>query len=223
MLERGGTLGPDDLAAYEPRAPRARAAPPIGAGTCSPTRRPPPGALLIAFALSLLDRAGLGGPGEPSSRRWRRRRLRAPRPSSTASTRTGTHGAFLVRALGSRPPPAGPRRRRPPDPPAEAPGDRLGSTTHITAVDARGALRGGHLLERDRLRRDRSRDRRPRQQHAGRGGPEPAGLPRQPARAAGAVDDVPDRRAPGRRAGGRARQRGLEPHPVGRPADDHPR
>ena len=136
VLERGGTLGPDDLAAY-----RAGLREPVQAayrGRDVLTNPPPsPGGLLIAFALSLLDRAGDRGRG-------RRRRghgggpgLREPRRSSTGCTRTGTRdgssrssvdtAAERVRG-GWRP-----RDRR------RSPGDRLGSTTHITAVDARGA------------------------------------------------------------------------------------
>ena len=62
-------------------------------------------------------------------------------------------------------------------------------------------------------------DRRDPQQHAGRGGPQPARLPPDRARAAGAVDDGADRGPARRRDRARARQRRLQPDPLGDPAD----
>ena len=61
------------------------------------------------------------------------------------------------------------------------------------------------------------------QQHARRAGPQPARLPPPSAGPTNAEHDVADGRAPGGRAGARARQRGLEPDPLGDPPDDHPR
>jgi hypothetical protein len=58
------------------------------------------------------------------------------------------------------------------------------------------------------------------QQHAGRGGPQPTRLPRDPSRPAGAVDDGADRGAARRRDRAWPRQRRIEPDPLGDPAND---
>ena len=101
--------------------------------------------------------------------------------------------------------------------------NRLGSTTHVSVLDARR-----RRVQRDVHERRGRGDRRaghghPPQQHAGRGGPQPARLPHVPARAADAEHDGADRRAARRRARAGARQRRLEPHPLGDPADDRRR
>ena len=41
VVERGGTLGADDLAAYEPSSREPGAGRATAGATCSPTRRPP--------------------------------------------------------------------------------------------------------------------------------------------------------------------------------------
>ena len=77
----GGTLGREDLAAYEPiaREPVARAL----RGREVLTNPPPSsGGILIAYALELLERARRRPASRSSSRRWRRRRRRAPRSSA---------------------------------------------------------------------------------------------------------------------------------------------
>jgi len=136
VLERGGTLGKDDLAAYEPRVRE-----PVRAGYRGREvlTNPPPssGGILIAFALSLLERAGSDDIATV---------VAAMEEAQVARTEAFFHGlyeedyvtGFLSRA---RIDAAVERIRggtRPPEPASGAPGDRLGSTTHITAVDADG-------------------------------------------------------------------------------------
>ena len=96
----------------------------------------------------------------------------------------------------------------------------LGSTTHLAVHRCRRQLRLGHLLERDGLGSRGARHGRARQQHARRGGPEPAGLPPDPSGPPGQLDDVPDAGAARRRGRARAGQRRLQSDPLGDPADD---
>ena len=63
--------------------------------------------------------------------------------------------------------------------------DLLGSTTHISVLDGDGHVRQRHLLQRLRLRGAGAGHRRDPQQHARRGGPQPARLPPHRARAGG--------------------------------------
>jgi gamma-glutamyltranspeptidase / glutathione hydrolase len=110
VLERGGTLARSDLAAYEPIVRE-----PVAAGFAG--RRvltnPPPssGGILIAYALELLERAEDGGLVSV---------VEAMRAAQEARTEEFLEGlsdeGFAGRFLA----------------------DRLGSTTHITAVDAEG-------------------------------------------------------------------------------------
>jgi gamma-glutamyltranspeptidase/glutathione hydrolase len=136
VVERGGILGADDLAAYEPevRGPvRARYS-----GRDVLTNPPPSsGGVLIAFALALLD---LAGSSELACM------VAAMEEAQVARTEAFFHGlyedGFAARFLSSGHLEEAAARvrdgRRPPRPGPEAPGDRLGSTTHITAVDAEG-------------------------------------------------------------------------------------
>ncbi len=136
VLERGGTLGPDDLAAYRPRSRE-----PVRAGYRGRDvlTNPPPssGGLLIAFALSLLDRADSAGVATV---------VAAMEEAQVARTEAFFHGLYedgYAHEFLSEPRiEAAAQRirlsRRPPDPSGEPPGDRLGSTTHITAVDSEG-------------------------------------------------------------------------------------
>ncbi len=134
VLDRGGTLGPDDLAGYEPRARKPVAARYRGRQVLT---NPPPssGGVLIAFALSLLDRAESADVATV---------VAAMEEAQVARTEEFFHGLYAEgyadRFLsGERIESAAGRVRtgtRPPDPPTERPG--LGSTTHITAVDAEG-------------------------------------------------------------------------------------
>jgi gamma-glutamyltranspeptidase/glutathione hydrolase len=136
VLERGGTLGADDLATY---APQVRE--PVGArysGRHVLTNPPPSsGGVLIAFALGLLDRVGSSNLASV---------VAAMEEAQVARTEAFFHGlyedGFATEFLATeRLEEAATRVRagtRPPDPGQGGRGDRLGSTTHITAVDADG-------------------------------------------------------------------------------------
>lgn len=135
VLERGGALGPDDLAAYEPHL---REPIPVRFGGRRVLTNPPPssGGILIAFVLGVLERAGDTGL-EALVRAMDEAQAARTEDFAAGLGRDGFTTEFLaddrlaeaaarVRA-GERPPPSGPQ-----------PGDRLGSTTHITALDADG-------------------------------------------------------------------------------------
>jgi gamma-glutamyltranspeptidase/glutathione hydrolase len=136
VLERGGTLGPDDLAGYRPQGREPVRARYRGRDVLT---NPPPssGGILIAFALSLLDRAGTAGVASV---------VAAMEEAQVARTEAFFHGLYedgYAREFLSEPriQDAANRVRggeRPPDPPSEPPSHPLGSTTHITAVDAEG-------------------------------------------------------------------------------------
>jgi gamma-glutamyltranspeptidase/glutathione hydrolase len=136
VLERGGTLGPDDLAAYRPELREPVRAHYRGREVLT---NPPPssGGLLIAFALALLDRAGAAGVADV---------VAAMEEAQVARTEAFFNGLyedgyarrFLSEARLEKAAERVRAGQRPPDPPVEPPGDRLGSTTHITAVDAEG-------------------------------------------------------------------------------------
>ncbi|MGH2926246.1 MAG: gamma-glutamyltransferase family protein [Solirubrobacterales bacterium] len=136
VLDRGGTLGPDDLAAYRP-IPRE----PVRAGYRGRdvlTNAPPSsGGILIAFALAVLERAGSSDVASV---------VAAMEEAQAARTEDFFNGLYtddLADRLLSENRIEGAAGRvragiRPPDPVGESPGDLLGSTTHITAVDADG-------------------------------------------------------------------------------------
>jgi gamma-glutamyltranspeptidase/glutathione hydrolase len=135
VLDRGGTLGREDLASYEPisRYPaRGRFR-----GRDVLTNPPPSsGGILIAFGLDLLDRLGAAGAEQL---------VAVMQEAQTARTREFHAGLYedgwLERFLDpDRLDAAAERARRPPSFRGEAagPGDRLGSTTHITVVDGDG-------------------------------------------------------------------------------------
>ena len=136
VLERGGTLGADDLAAYEPRLRQPVRAPYRGRVVLT---NPPPssGGILIAFALSLLERAGSADLATI---------VAAMEEAQVARTDAFFHGLYeeryAARFLSPARIEAAAARvrsgRRPPQPAPSPPSDRLGSTTHITAVDAEG-------------------------------------------------------------------------------------
>ena len=144
---------------------------------------PPPnaGGVLLALALARLD-------GRPTARRrcarsstrWRPRRPSA-RPSSRPAWPTRRSSREFVASQ--------PRRRRRTSRSWTATAARRRVT--CTNGEGSGARRPGH--------------RHPRQQHHGRGGPQPARLPPRRAGHADAVDDGPDRRAARRRGRARAR------------------
>ncbi len=168
VLERGGTLTRADLAAYGtlPRDPvRVRYH-----GREVLTNPPPSaGGLLIAYALALLER----GEGKPDP---------AALVAAMETAQTERTDAFLDHL--------------------HEPGfadafmsSRLGSTTHVSALDADGWACSGHDHQRRGLRPRGARHRRPRQQHDGRAGPLARGLVHAPAGPPAAVDDGPDDRA----------------------------
>jgi gamma-glutamyltranspeptidase/glutathione hydrolase len=112
VLERGGTLGRDDLGAYEPLAREPVRGRIAGREVLS---NPPPasGGILIAFALELLERAG-ARPGIEEIVAA----METAQSERTAEFMAGLDDpGFAARFLAD---------------------DRLGSTTHITAVDTTG-------------------------------------------------------------------------------------
>ena len=112
VVERGGTLGPQDLAAYEPiERPPVTAS--FGEREVRTNPPPSPGGVLIAFALELLDRL----PGPPGTEEIVSV-MRAAQAERTREFLAGLYAeGFAARFLAA---------------------DRLGSTTHITAVDGDG-------------------------------------------------------------------------------------
>jgi gamma-glutamyltranspeptidase/glutathione hydrolase len=112
VLERGGTLGRGDLAAYEPIAREPVRGRFHGREVLS---NPPPasGGVLIAYALELLDRVD----GEPDLEQIVGAMERAQGERTEEFLAGLAEPGFAARFLAS---------------------DRLGSTTHITTVDADG-------------------------------------------------------------------------------------
>ena len=220
VVERGGTLGVEDLASYEPIARYPARGRFRGRDVLT---NPPPssGGILVAFGLDLLDRLGAAGVEEVVAV------MEQAQAARTEEFHAGLYeDGWLERFLDpARLDAAAERARsrlRPPGDGVAGPGDRLGSTTHITAVDGAGRCASVTCSNGTGSGPDRPRDRRPRQQHARRGGPEPVRLPHPAGGAADALDDVADGAAPRRGAGGGAGQRRLEPDPLGGPADDRP-
>ncbi len=208
VLERGGTLAPEDLAGYEPvvREPvRARfrdrevvTNPPPSSGR-NPHRICPRAAR--TDRLVRRRRVGRGhGPGAGGARR----RLR-PR-AVPGGVRLEVPGPADARRC----------RRERLEPPRR---------DHAHHCDGRGRLLCvGHMLERNRLRPDRAGHRHPCEQHARRGRPEPAGLSPVGGGHSPPLDDVADGDPSRRRARGRARKRRFQPHPLGgRSGDPAPR
>ena len=172
----------EDLAAYEvvPREPVR-----VAYRGREVLTNPPPsaGGTLIAYAL-----------GAARARARRRRALRGVVAAMDAAQAERT--------------PAVPRRARRARASSSASSPRrLGSTTHISVLDAARRRVQRDVHQRRGLGRRRARHRHPPQQHDGRAGPQPARLPPPPARAADAEHDGADRRAARRRGRAGARQR----------------
>jgi gamma-glutamyltranspeptidase/glutathione hydrolase len=135
VLERGGTLGRDDLAAYEPIAREPVRAAFRGRDILT---NPPPssGGTLIAFALDLLERLDAAGVEET---------VAAMEVAQAARTEDFLEGLYedgfaerflATDRLAAEAEKAAVRLR--PGPGAPGPDETLGSTTHITAVDDEG-------------------------------------------------------------------------------------
>ena len=196
VVEHGGSSG---RATSRPtRRSSASRSPPFR-GTEVLTNPPPsagdPDRLLpgAARAARAGQRPGAAGRGDGGRQR------RAGREFAEASTGRGWR----------RPPRRRPRPRRRParlDHPHRRDGRRRGAAPASPARTARA-------------RGCSSRHRRDPQQHARRGGPQPARLPPDRAGAPGAVDDGADRGPARRRDRSRARQRRFQPDPLGDPAD----
>lgn len=142
VAERGGTLGPEDLAAYE-----AVVREPVRA--CFRGRdvltNPPPssGGILIAFCLELLERLGAAGAAGAEELVGAMEAAQSERTEEFVDGLAGE--GFAARFLEPERLTAAAKRvrerlrgggRGPGG--SLLPGDRLGSTTHITAVDAEG-------------------------------------------------------------------------------------
>ena len=136
VVERGGTLGADDLAGYEPdvRVPVHT----HYAGRAILTNPPPSsGGILIAFGLALLEIAGSSDLASVVAA------MEEAQVARTQDFFDGLYeGGFTSRFLSpERLQAAATRVRegsRPSGPGRVSPGDTLGSTTHITAVDGDG-------------------------------------------------------------------------------------
>jgi gamma-glutamyltranspeptidase / glutathione hydrolase len=134
VLERGGTLGPADLEAYE--AVERKPVQAAFAG-CDVLTNPPPssGGILIAFALEVLERLGRGDVEAVVAV------MRAANEARGEDFTDGLREAgFLERFLdSSRLDGIADGLRRGIQPGGrDAPGDALGSTTHLSALDADG-------------------------------------------------------------------------------------
>ena len=154
---REAPSGCADLAGYETAVREPVAAEFAG---CEILTNPPPssGGILIAYALELLTRIGATDPASVVSVMERAQEARTPE-FLAGLYEPGFSRRFLADRLGLDHPHHGPRRRR--------------------------RLRQRHLLQRLRLRRVRRRHRDPAQQHARRGGSEPAWASTRPSRAGG--------------------------------------
>jgi gamma-glutamyltranspeptidase / glutathione hydrolase len=136
VTERGGTLGVDDLAAYEAIAREPVRAFFRGREILS---NPPPsaGGILIAFCLDLLERAGAAGMEQLVAAMEEAQAARTER-FHRGLYDDGFAAEFLAEEnltaaagrMGAGIAPSGPG--------VDGPAERLGSTTHITAVDAEG-------------------------------------------------------------------------------------
>ena len=193
---RGGLLAPADLAAYQAieREPVR-----IRYRDREILTNPPPsaGGTLLAYALALLDRGA-----EPAGARRGRGGDGGGPVRAHAGVRRGSPGGGLLRAL--------------PRPPARLDHPHLGARRRRARVQR-------DVHQRRGLGRGRARDRNAPEQRDGRGGPQPARLPPPPRPPADAEHDGPDGGDARRRGRAGARQRGLQPHPLGAAADDRGR
>jgi gamma-glutamyltranspeptidase/glutathione hydrolase len=136
VVERGGTLGVEDLGSYEPIARYPARGGFRGRDVLT---NPPPasGGILIAFGLDLLDRLGAAGIEEVVAV------MEEAQAARTEEFHAGLYedGWLELFLDPARLDAAAERvrsRLRPPGDGVAGRGDRLGSTTHITAVDGDG-------------------------------------------------------------------------------------
>jgi gamma-glutamyltranspeptidase / glutathione hydrolase len=136
VVERGGTLGVEDLATYEPIARYPARGGFRGRHVLT---NPPPssGGILVAFGLDLLDRLGAAGVEQVVAV------MEEAQGARTEEFHAGlAEDGWLEQFLDpTRLDAAAERARsrlRPPAGGIPGPGDRLGSTTHITVVDGNG-------------------------------------------------------------------------------------
>jgi gamma-glutamyltranspeptidase/glutathione hydrolase len=135
VLERGGTLGPEDMADYVPVAREPARA---GFRDADVLTNPPPssGGILIAFCLDLLQRLGSAGAEA----------MVGAMEEANAARGEEFHAGlyeqgYLERFLSEEHVSEAAGRiveRVQPEPGSAQPGDRLGSTTHISVLDAEG-------------------------------------------------------------------------------------
>ncbi len=136
VVERGGTLGAEDLGSYEPIA-RYPARGRFRSRDVLTNPPPSSGGILIAFGLDLLDRLGTVGVEEVVAV------MEEAQAARTEEFHAGLYEdgwleQFLDSARLHRATERARSRLRPPGDGVAGPGDRLGSTTHITAVDGHG-------------------------------------------------------------------------------------
>ena len=193
VRERGGTLGMDDMAAYEPTERRPVEARFRGYEVLT---NPPPssGGILTGYSLGVLERLG-----DHSGVEQIVAAIEAANKRRTDDFHQGLHDEAYVRGISRHRPRRGrgadPRRRVGRRPRRRRRAGRPARLDHShRRARRRGQLRVGHLFERDRVGGRGPRDRGAPQQHAWRGGPQPAGIPPHPAGTPGELDDVADAR-----------------------------
>ncbi|MEX2447841.1 MAG: gamma-glutamyltransferase [Solirubrobacterales bacterium] len=137
VAERGGTLGPTDLAAYEAIEREPIRVPFRGAEVLT---NPPPssGGILVAYTLGLLERLGeRSGPEELVAATGAANAAR-DEAFAEALYGEGLEAALLDPVALDRAAEAARRGGPPAGPMPPQPGDLLGSTTHISVLDGEG-------------------------------------------------------------------------------------
>jgi gamma-glutamyltranspeptidase / glutathione hydrolase len=136
VVDRGGTLGVEDLGSYEPIA-RYPARGRFRSRDVLTNPPPSSGGILIAFSLDLLDRLGSAGVEQLVVVMEQAQTARTEE-FHTRLSEDGWLEEFLDSARLDAAAGRARSRLRPPGGGVAGPGDRLGSTTHITVVDSDG-------------------------------------------------------------------------------------